>query len=202
MTQTLFHLQTIPEELEDTPKTPRKRSLERWELRKTATQDYWWRRKHCGQFFFFFVLQNQCGRGNVGFGISSRPAGWSWALFWAFWGPPRLPQWWNGAGHMLALKHLVDLWDFVYKVPSTYPAHCRCSQNWSDNSSWVEKEMATRSSILAWRIPWTEEPGELQSMESPRVGPNLATKQQFLWETQLRSLWSPKWSQVQTQPRL
>ena len=53
MTQTLFHLQTIPEELEDTPKTPRKRSLERWELRKTATQDYWWRRKHCGQFFFF-----------------------------------------------------------------------------------------------------------------------------------------------------
>ena len=141
MTQTLFHLQTIPEELEDTPKTPRKRSLERWELRKTATQDCWWRRKHCGQFFFFFfLLQNQCGRGNVGFGISSRPAGWSWALFWAFWGPPRLPQWWNEAGHMLALKHLVDLWDFVYKVPNTYPAHCRCSQNRSDNSSeWRRK---------------------------------------------------------------
>ena len=30
--------------------------------------------------------------------------------------------------------------------------------------------MATHSSILAWRIPWTEEPGELQSMESQRVG--------------------------------
>ena len=29
-----------------------------------------------------------------------------------------------------------------------------------------EKEMATHSSILAWRIPWTEEPGELQSMGS------------------------------------
>ena len=28
----------------------------------------------------------------------------------------------------------------------------------------LEKEMATSSSILAWRIPWTEEPGELQSM--------------------------------------
>ena len=28
----------------------------------------------------------------------------------------------------------------------------------------VEKEMATHSSILAWRIPWTEEPGRLQSM--------------------------------------
>ena len=30
----------------------------------------------------------------------------------------------------------------------------------------LEKEMATHSSILAWRIPWTEEPGRLQSMES------------------------------------
>ena len=34
----------------------------------------------------------------------------------------------------------------------------------------LEKEMATHSSILAWRIPWTEEPGGLQSMESHRVG--------------------------------
>ena len=34
----------------------------------------------------------------------------------------------------------------------------------------LEKEMATHSSILAWRIPWTEEPGTLQSMRSQRVG--------------------------------
>ena len=33
----------------------------------------------------------------------------------------------------------------------------------------LEKEMATHSSILAWKIPWTEEPGELQSMGSQRV---------------------------------
>ena len=32
----------------------------------------------------------------------------------------------------------------------------------------LEKEMATHSSILAWRIPWTEEPGGLQSMESQK----------------------------------
>ena len=37
--------------------------------------------------------------------------------------------------------------------------------------------MATHSSILAWRIPWMEEPGGLLSMESQRVGHNLATKQ-------------------------
>ena len=36
----------------------------------------------------------------------------------------------------------------------------------------LEKEMATYSSILPWRIPWTEEPGRLQSMGSQRVGHN------------------------------
>ena len=34
----------------------------------------------------------------------------------------------------------------------------------------LEKEMTTHSSVLAWRIPWTEEPGGLQSMGSQRVG--------------------------------
>ena len=34
----------------------------------------------------------------------------------------------------------------------------------------LEKEMVTHSSILAWRIPWTEEPGGLQSMGLQRVG--------------------------------
>ena len=43
-------------------------------------------------------------------------------------------------------------------------------------SSWkLEKAMATHSSTLAWKIPWTEEPGRLQSMGSPRVGHNWAT---------------------------
>ena len=36
----------------------------------------------------------------------------------------------------------------------------------------LEKEMITHCSILAWRIPWTEEPGGLQSMGLQRVGPN------------------------------
>ena len=39
----------------------------------------------------------------------------------------------------------------------------------------LEKEMATHSSILAWRIPWTEEPDALQSMGSQRVGHDWAT---------------------------
>ena len=44
-----------------------------------------------------------------------------------------------------------------------------------DQEDPLEKKMATHSSILAWEIPWTEEPGGLQSMESQRVGHNLVT---------------------------
>ena len=46
------------------------------------------------------------------------------------------------------------------------------SLGWEDP---LEKEMATRSSTLAWKIPWTEEPGRLQAMGSQRVGHNRAT---------------------------
>ena len=40
----------------------------------------------------------------------------------------------------------------------------------------LEEEMTTHSSILAWEIPWTEEPGGPQSMGSQRVGQDWATK--------------------------
>ena len=43
------------------------------------------------------------------------------------------------------------------------------------NNGW-EKAMAPHSSVLAWRIPWTEKPGRLQSMGSQRVGHNWAYK--------------------------
>ena len=43
------------------------------------------------------------------------------------------------------------------------------SLGWEDT---LEKEMATHSSTLAWRIPWMEEPGGLKSMGSQRVGHN------------------------------
>ena len=43
------------------------------------------------------------------------------------------------------------------------------SLGWEDC---LEKGMATHSSILAWRIPWTEEPGGLQPLGSQRVGHN------------------------------
>ena len=50
--------------------------------------------------------------------------------------------------------------------------------------------MATHSSIPAWEIPWTEEPGRLQSMGSQRVGHDLVTKQQQILAPHLKSLFS------------
>ena len=54
------------------------------------------------------------------------------------------------------VKHLSAMWETQVR-----------SLNWEDP---LEKEMATHSSTLAWKIPWTEEPGRLQSMGSQRVG--------------------------------
>ena len=46
-------------------------------------------------------------------------------------------------------------------------------ETWVQSLGWedpLEKEMAPHSSILAWKMPWTEEPGRLQSIGSQRVG--------------------------------
>ena len=63
-------------------------------------------------------------------------------------------------------------WDTVVKNPpvmqETQEAWVR-SLVWEDSS---EEGMATHSSILVWRIPWTEEPGGLQSIGLQRVGHN------------------------------
>ena len=53
----------------------------------------------------------------------------------------------------------------VEKLPAVQETQVR-SLGWEEP---LEKGMATHSSILAWRIPWTEEPGGLQSMGSQRV---------------------------------
>ena len=53
----------------------------------------------------------------------------------------------------------------VKNLPAMQETQVR-SLGWEDP---LEKEMAAHSSILAWRIPWTQEPGGLQSMGSQRV---------------------------------
>ena len=55
----------------------------------------------------------------------------------------------------------------------------------------TEKAMASHSSTFAWKIPWTEEPGGLQSMGSPRVRHDWATEHLGGWSIIGRSLWAP-----------
>ena len=54
-----------------------------------------------------------------------------------------------------------------------------------------EKAMAPHSSTLAWKIPWTEEPGSLQSMGSQRVGHDWATSLSLFPFTHWRRKWQP-----------
>ena len=56
------------------------------------------------------------------------------------------------------VKHLSTTWETRIRA-----------LGWEDP---LEKEMAIHSSTIAWKIPWTEEPGRLQSMGSQRVGHN------------------------------
>ena len=64
----------------------------------------------------------------------------------------------------------------VVVMVKTLPAmqeDCVQSQIWEDP---LEMEMANHSSILAWEIPWAQEPGRLQSMGLQRVGHDLVTE--------------------------
>ena len=72
---------------------------------------------------------------------------------------------------MVYLKSTFFWWaslvaQMVNRLPTMQETQVQ-SLGWGDP---LEKEMATHSSILAWKIPWMEEPGRLQSMGSQRVG--------------------------------
>ena len=66
----------------------------------------------------------------------------------------------------MALSHVVSL---VAQMVKRLPAMWETQVPSLGQEDPLEKEMATHSSILAWRIPWTEEPEELQSVGSQRV---------------------------------
>ena len=63
------------------------------------------------------------------------------------------------------LHYLLELAQMVKNLPGMWETQVRFL-GWEDP---LEKEMATHSSILAWRIPWTEKPGGLQSLGLQRV---------------------------------
>ena len=70
------------------------------------------------------------------------------------------------------VSHIASLVAQTVKCLSTMQETGVQSLGWEDP---LEKEMAIHSSTIAWKIPWTEEPGRLQSMGSQRVGHDWAT---------------------------
>ena len=91
----------------------------------------------------------------------------------------RLPSfsycWWSFSSTISYL--LSFLLDFTGGSDSKASAYNAGDLGWEDL---LKKEMPTHSSILAWKIPWTEEPGRLQSMGLQRVRPDWATSLSFL----------------------
>ena len=87
------------------------------------------------------------------------------------WEEPWLVVVQGGEGRMLGGALFPDLESVVFGLSEPWKVLREVSLvrslGWEDP---LEKEMATHSSILAWRISWTEEPGGLQSMRSQGVG--------------------------------
>ena len=82
-------------------------------------------------------------------------------------------------------------WTFL--VPQTVKHLSTVWEIWVQSLGWedpLEKEMAIHSSTIAWKIPWTEEPGRLQSMGLQRVGHDWVTSRsryQIMWFANISS---------------
>ena len=91
------------------------------------------------------------------------------------------------------LNHMINLYyslaslvaQMVKCLPAVHETQVRFL-GWEDP---LEKEMATSSSTLAWKIPWMKEPGRLQSTGSQRMGHNWATSHLIHWKG-----WCWSWS--------
>ena len=125
-------------------------------------------------------LDNDANQGNcntvdecLGWEIEFIPGA---TFFWLFWIPLvalsifrclKYPQIIRASLVAQRLKHLPPMWETqVRSLGREDP---------------LEKEMVTHSSILAWRIPWAEKPGKLQSMGSQRLGHDWATSLRLFW---------------------
>ena len=82
--------------------------------------------------------------------------------------------------------YLYIWWVSFSKGEGTFQEHI-----WIDLEFCMEKAMAPHSNTLAWKIPWTEEPGGLQSVGSRRVGHNWATSLSLFTFTHWRRKWQP-----------
>ena len=99
---------------------------------------------------------------------------------------------------MVLILDMHDVFSFIFFIKNKPDQHLlnwfKCCSR-MDRDLWFEKSqlkaMAPHSSTLAWRIPWTEEPGRLQSMGSLRVRHNWATLLSLFTFMHWRRKWQP-----------
>ena len=116
---------------------------------------------------------------------SHRPARfWNWTK--NFNGKSGISKW---------LPQYRSLYSCVAQLVKNLPAMREIQVHSLGREDPLEEEMATHSSILAWRIPWTEEPGGLQSTASRRVGHDWEanTRTVVLWDANVRGAWWRAW---------
>ena len=107
---------------------------------------------------------------------------------------------WETYGSFYVLQenfHLITIILLKLRKKLRKVQHCIVSEGWDINifmslaEGGSEKTMATHSSTLAWKIPWTEEPGGLQSMWSRRLGHDWATSLSLFTFMHWRRKWQP-----------
>ena len=77
---------------------------------------------------------------------------------------------WNSPDFSIFIYVSINMISLVAQMVKHLPAMRETRVQSLDQEDLLEKEMATPSSILAWKIPWIEKPSRLQSMGSQRVG--------------------------------
>ena len=112
---------------------------------------------------------------------------WFSHLFWSFWAPcgGRIAFGLPDSSPARKEREWVANTELLFVTPIQVPG-------FDDPSSHIlEKAMAPHLSILAWKIPWTEEPGKPQSMRSLRVGHGWATSLSLFTFMHWRKKWQP-----------
>ena len=94
-------------------------------------------------------------------------------------------------GYKKVAQEKLVMWIFCILTVVVVAQIYKCDKNCRELNTQTEKAMAPHSSTLAWKIPWMEEPGRLQSMGSLRVGHNWVTSLSLFTFMHWKKKWQP-----------